>query len=145
MWYVYSCSENWRTNIKFSRLTLYYYIPGHTWTDWKIGANHIFQKYKLDRKLLREIEGYFTVKLIVCLLRWCLLRIVTLPSWMRSTVEMFLAKIYILVPVFFINLKALNICYVGIMTIAQNIIKSCFWSFSEAIYLFPQFLVSANK
>ena len=49
--------------------------------------------------------------------------------------EMFLAKIYILIPVFFINLKALNIYYVGIMTIAQNIIKSCFWSFSEAIYL----------
>ena len=105
MWYVYSCSENWRTNIKFSRLTLYFYIPGHTWTDWKIGANHIFQKYKLDRKLLREIEGYFTVKLIVCLLRWCLLRIVTLPSWMRSTVEMFLAKIHISVPVFGLFLK----------------------------------------
>ena len=114
----HSCSENWRTNIKFSRLTLYFYIPGHTWTDWKIGANHIFQKYKLDRKLLREIEGYFTVKLIVCLLRWCLLRIVTLPSWMRSTVEMFLAKTYI---------------------------GSFFWSFSEGIYIFPQFLVSANK
>ena len=103
---VCSCSENWRTNIKFSRLTLYFYIPGHTWTDWKIGANHIFQKYKLDRKLLREIEGYFSVKLIVCLLRWCLLRIVTLPSWMRSTVEMFLAKIYISVPVFGLFTKA---------------------------------------
>ena len=120
MWYVYivySCSENWRTNIKFSRLTLYFYIPGHTWTDWKIGANHIFQKYKLDRKLLREIEGYFTVKLIVCLLRWCLLRIVTLPSWMRSTVEMFLTKIYF---------------------------GSFLWSFSDGFYLFPQILVSAN-
>ena len=32
-------------------------------------------------------------------------------------------------------LKALNIYYVAIMKIAQNIIKSCFCSFSEAIYL----------
>ena len=121
MWYVFSCSENWRTNIKFSRLT-------HT-------LLLLHTRPHLNR-LENWRESYFPKVQVGSQ--------VTAWNW-----RLFYGKTYCLP--FKVMLVAnchpaqLDEVHSGNVSCKNTYFGSCFWSFSEAIYLFPQFLVSANK